>query len=761
MSRQCGAVALGTLASILAAGAACAQEGTTALDEIVVVGSRAAGRVVADSPAPVDVISAEALQAQGFADLSRALQVLSPSFNYPRSATAPSAANTRAVSLRGLAPDQVLVLVNGKRWHASSVINFNNVIGRGSTPTDLNAIPLSAVARVEILRDGAAAQYGSDAIAGVINIVLKSDAAGALVSAQGGVTDQGDGQNATLSLSQGFDLGGRGALTVAAEARYRNSTNRAGVDSRYGRVTNEQGDPDSLDLAVLANGTYALTEGVEAYGYLVYDRRKSTSPAQYRAPNISVLYPDGFIPHVRLNLDDVGGGFGLRGKAGGWAWDLSDSPGYAKADFRVNSTANGSLGAASPTSFDAGGARYFQNVLDFTVSRPFAVAAGANLAVGVEHRYETYRIRSGEAASFAGAGAQGFPGFNPPQPVDADRSAFSAFADGELSPVRRLTLGAAVRYEHYDDFGDATSGKLSAIFKATDVVSLRATASTGFRAPSLQQSFFSTVTSQSSGGVLVNVGTFAVNDPVARALGASALKAETSRNLSAGVVLKPASGLTFSADVFHIESDDRIALSETLSGPAVAAVLKAAGVTNASQVRFFTNAADTVTDGYELTANWRRTVGPARLDVTAGYMLVDTDIDRLKANPVLPNLPLLATSSIDLLTKAQPQNKFTLSARAVIGRWSLDADLARFGPFRAIQVAGEQTYAPVTTLDLQAAYAVTDHLSIGAGVLNLGDAYPDKIADRALSQGGSIQYPEVGAVGTNGREYFVRLTGRF
>jgi iron complex outermembrane receptor protein len=735
--------------------------GDQIVEEVVVTGTRVIGRLATDSAAPIDVISGETLRAQGATDISRALQLLAPSFNYPRSATAPSAANTRAATLRGLAPDQVLVLVNGKRWHSSSVINFNNVIGRGAAPVDLNTIPMAAIDRIEILRDGAAAQYGSDAIAGVINITLKSAGEGGFVSAQAGVTSEGDGQTVNAAFNRGFALGQAGAVNLSAEVRSRNSTNRATIDSRYGRVTNQQGDPDSLDLNLAANARYALGEA-ELYGDLVYDYRQGASAPLFRAPGVSVLYPNGFIPHVRLKLNDLGGGGGIRGEAAGWRWDVSDTFGYSDAAFQVRDTANTSLGAASPTRFDAGGARYVQNVINATVSRPYAVLAGANLALGVEQRHEGYEIRPGEAASFAGSGAQGFPGFNPPRPVDVSRNAVSAFADGELSPVEALNLGAAVRYEHYDDFGDALLGKLSLFYKPIEAVAVRATASTGFRAPALQQSYFSTVTSQASAGVLVNVGTFAVDDPVAKALGARPLDAETSRSLSGGVVVKPFAGLVFTADLFHIEIDDRIALSETLSGPNVVAILKAAGVTNASQARFFTNAVDTVTDGYELTANWRGRLSPdVRLDVTAGYMLVDTDIDSLKTNRVVPGLPLLGASAIDLLTKSQPQNKTTLAARLEWRGLTVNANLARFGPFRTISVATEQTFSPVTTADLAIDYALTSSLTLGAGVLNVGDVYPDKIVDRALSQGGSTQYPEVGAVGTNGREYFVRLTSRF
>ncbi|WCM29490.1 TonB-dependent receptor [Sphingomonas sp. QA11] len=750
-------------AGIAAASPAAAQQtsdGTGTPDDIVIVGTRVSGRSPETSPAPVDVYSGADLTRRGLTDLPRALQFIAPSFNYPRSATGPSAANTRAASLRGLSPDEVLVLVNGKRWHSSSVVNFNNVIGRGSVPVDLGTIPVAAIERIEVLRDGAAAQYGSDAIAGVINIVLKSADHGGMVSVQSGLSSAGDGAFHVGTVNTGLRLGERGSLNLTAEVRSHAPTNRVAIDSRYGRITGEQGDPDSLDISTAFNGRYDLG-GAELYADAIYSHRGSTSPAQFRAPGISVLYPNGFVPHIVLNQDDAGGTVGIRGRAGGFTWDLSDTVGYNDAQFVAKDTANTSLGATSPTRFDAGGSSYFQNVANFTVSTKLALLAGGNIAVGVEHRHEHYDIRSGEAASFTGAGAQGFPGYNPPSPVHLGRNAVSAFVDAEMKPVSILTLGGAVRYEHYSDFGSAVTGKVSAFLKPASFVALRATASTGFRAPSLQQTGFSTVSSQSSGGVLVNIGTFAVGDPVARALGAQPLRRERSRNLSGGVVLTPGGGFTLTADAFHIEIADRIALSDTLSGAAVTAVLKAANITNASQVRFFTNALDTTTNGFEIVGRWGGRVGDAKLDLGVGYGKARTHVDKLARNATVPALPLMGTMALDLLTTAQPQDKITASGSVVLGAFTLNADVVRFGSFKAVSLVAEQVFAPVTTLDLSGTFRVAPGFAMTFGVLNLGNAYPDKIIDRALSQGGSLQYPEVGGLGTNGREYYARVTMSF
>ena len=748
----------GAAALALTAGEARAQTNTDSVEELVVVGSRGAARLATETSAPVDVLGGEELAARGFNDLSKTLQVLSPSFNFPRSSTAPSSANTRSATLRGLSPDQVLVLVNGRRRHSSSVLNFNNTIGRGTVPVDFNTIPASAIQRVEILRDGAAAQYGSDAIAGVINIVLRGDDSGGAASAQVGQTEDGDGATRLFTLRQGLPLGDGGFLTLDAEARYRDYTNSAEVDPRVGRVSQRHGDPESLDLNAAVNGEYPLG-GATLYAFGTVDRRASESTPLFRLPSVApAVYPNGFLPLIQFDMLDLGGAVGLKGELAGWSWDLSDTAGYDRGDFDVANTVNTSLGTASPRSFDAGGTRYGQNLVNLTVSRPLRLLAGANLAGGLEHRHESFRIRPGEPLSFQGAGAQGFPGYNPPSPVDVRRSAFSAYADGELSPIEGLDLGLAVRFEDYSDFGRKTTGKLSAFWRATPWLALRTTASTGFRAPALQQQYFATVTSQLSGGALVNVGTFGVDDPVARALGATSLRPETSKNHSAGLVLTPAEHLSFTADVFRIDIEDRIALSESLSGAAVTAILASRGITNASQVRFFTNAARTRTEGWEAAAHWSgHPTDTARLNLTLAYGSYDNDVQALAANPVLPALPLLGPQSIGVLTDAQPRNKVTLGGDLELGRWRLFADLVRYGKYTAAPLGPSQVFGAKFSLDVSAAYDLTDRVRLHAGVINAGDEYPDRV----VGSNDGRPFTEAGGLGVDGREYFLRISTRW
>ncbi|MGK6320760.1 TonB-dependent receptor plug domain-containing protein [Sphingomonas sp. DT-204] len=754
--------------ALWAGSAATAQEVLTdAQDEqdIVVTGTRSAGRAAIESSAPIDVVSSDAIASTGYPDLSRALNFLQPSVNFARAATTASAANTRPITLRGLSPDQTLVLVNGKRRHANAVLNVNNSIGRGSAGVDFDTIPESAIERIEILRDGAAAQYGSDAIAGVVNVILKSNASGGSGELLGGVTEEGDGLNGMASASAGFGLGDGGHLTVTALARHQDPTNRAFTDQRFDRVTYRIGDP----LASVAS--FAFDAGVplgdvELYGFGTVTKKISNNAAGFRVPGFSPLYPDGFLPIVEPTIWDVGGTIGARGAFGRLKADLSQTYGYNKADFRVFDTANASLGLASPTGFDSGGVTYQQYVTDLTLSLPLdGVLAGGNVAAGAQYRHERYSIRNGEPLAYFGTGADGFAGFNPRNPTDADRDAYAGFLDVELRPIEPLLLGGALRYDHYDDFGGRTTWRATGRFDAAPGVALRATFGTGFKAPSLQQQYYSAVQGALSAGVLVNVATLPVSDPIAQALGAAPLKPERSSNATAGVVFGPFGGFTFTADYFRIRIRDRIALSEQLGGAAVNAILRDAGITGFSQVRFFTNAVDTTTRGVEVTARWQGSLGPGtRLSVAAGYSWLDNRLDTLRPNPMLPTLPLLATKSILFLTEAQPRAKGTLQASLTRGRFDFGASLTAFGTYTSAPLVKVQAFGGKESIDLSAGYAFAEGLRFQIGVQNLLDARPDTIVDQATAiaaTGGSFPTGEETPLGLNGRSYFARLSARF
>lgn len=759
-------IAMLTAAGLTAlSGAANAQStDATSIDEIVVTGTRSPGRAALAASTPIDVVSAEALEATGYQDLNRALNQLQPSVNFARAATTATAANTRPITLRGLAPDQVLVLVNGKRRHANSVLNVNNSIGRGTAGVDLDAIPESAIARIEILRDGAAAQYGSDAIAGVVNIILKSNASGGGVAASVGVTGEGDGETWSVGGHRGFALGDGGHLTLSAEARRQAATNRAHIDQRFNRITYRIGDPESAVQSVAFDAAMPVG-AIELYGFGTLTHKVSNNAAGFRVPGFSPVWPNGFLPIIEPTIWDGALTAGLRGDLFGFSADLSQTYGRSDTDFEVYDTANVSLGAASPTRFDSGGVAYAQWVTDATASRPLNVLAGGNLAFGGQLWRETYTLRNGEPDAYFGLGADGFAGFNPRNPTDASRDAQAAFVDVELRPISPVFVGLAARYDHYDDFGGDMTYRGTVRWDVAEGVAVRGSAGTGFKAPSLQQQYFSAVQGALSAGQLVTVGTLPVSDAAARALGASDLKPERSRNLSAGVVFGPWRGLAVTADYFNIRIKDRIALSEQLSGAAVVAVLRAAGITNFQQARFFTNAVDTTTKGFEVVARWQGDLDDlTRLSLNVGYGRFETELDALRGNPVLPSLPLLNTKSILFLTAAQPKDKLTGQALLERGPVSLRLSTAVFGDYTSAPLVAPQTFDGRYTVDAALGWEVRPGLTLEAGVQNLSDVRPEELEGQAAvlaATGGSFPTGEETPLGLNGRSVYLRAAARF
>jgi iron complex outermembrane receptor protein len=751
-------------AGVISAGAAAAADATTAapthVDEVVVTGTYAANVTQASSASPISVYGGRRLTSAGFPDLGRVLDQISPVINLPHTATAPSGDNTRPITMKGLSPDEVLVLVDGKRWQTSSVLVFNNAVGRGTAPYDLGAIPLAAVERVEVLSDSAAAQYGSDAIAGVVNIILKSNAAGGLASAQGGVTGEGDGWNWDLSASHGFKLGEAGRITLTGDIRHQDRTNRATIDPPFGKVEQQVGDPRALDVGFTANAAYPVGRNLELYGSAITEWRDSVSPGLFRAPSVSPLWPSGFVPEAHPKIWNVTVIAGLRGEVGGgFRIDLSNAFGFDNAHFDVANTANAALKAASPTVFYAGSEQYWQDTANLTVTHPLpARIMPGTAALGIEGRAEHYAIEDGQPYSYLLGGAQGFPGFAPRIPVDNGRNAAGVFVDVAANPVKPLSLEAAGRYDHYNDFGGALTWKASGRLEVTDWLAFRGSAGTGFRAPSLQQEYFSSVVSQiNTTGAFVRTGTYQVRDPIAEALGARPLKPESSTTFSGGVVLRPAPGFVLTADGYNIDITDRIALSDQLKGPAVSAILLAHGVSDVQQAQFFTNAAHTRTRGYELTADFSHDFGEVTVSTGVQWGQYRTTLLNLAPNPVLPSLPLLGLTSKGLLISAQPLDKVISHLTVEDGRFSATLGVEHYGPWVSAPLGVVQTFSSKTVADLSARARLTSRVTLSAGALNLGDVHPDLVIGAAalgLTYGGESPF------GDNGRTFYVRLDAR-
>ncbi|WP_296949424.1 TonB-dependent siderophore receptor [uncultured Massilia sp.] len=764
--------------------------GAAAPATVVVTGTRALNRRSLDTASPVDVIGARELASTGSGELATVLGRLLPSMNFPRPSGADASDAVRPAQLRGLSPDQALVLVNGKRRHTAAVINVNGTLGRGSAPADLNAIPLAAIDHIEVLRDGAAAQYGSDAIAGVVNIILKRGADGGEAEIGYGQYDAGDGEQATLRGSKGFALGERGWARLSVEALERNATNRAGPDPRpqagprRGLVNARLGDPDSRPRSVFLNTEYRVSDQVDWYAFANYSERYTSAAATFRTAYTNdtdkvlrtPIYPEGFLPLQNSMSYDNAVVTGLRGEVAGWRWDASADYGRNRFKLGLDHTVNYALGAAGPTHFYAGALTATQQVANLDVARDIPVAwlAGPlTVALGAEYRHEDYAIGAGEFNSYTGSGAQGFSGFRPENAGKNSRHNQSFYLNLEGDITRQLAGSLAVRHERYSDFGNTTSGKGSLRYAFTPAFALRGTVSNGFRAPSLAQQFYTitttnllTVTNPATGVsdyVPVETGTFAVDSPAARALGATTLKPERARNLSLGAQWQPARALTASVDVYRIDIDDRIVFSSNLQlSPALQQVLAAQG-NYVGAARYFTNAVDTRTKGVDVVGTYRLDLRQgARADVTVAYNHNDNAVRRVADNPAFltrQNLLLVDRQTVDRLTVGSPKDKLSVTGDYTRGAWNGRATVTRYGEFTVPQnnPAYDQTYDPQWVLDLAATVRLAGNWRLTGGIDNATNRYPAQITSLSnLNQNGTSPYSGFAPNGFNGRYFYLK-----
>jgi iron complex outermembrane receptor protein len=794
-----------------AVGEAAAQGETPDQATIVVTGTRRNDRTVADSPVPVDVLSAESLSNTGYTEVNRALALEVPSFNFPQPSITDGTDVIRPATLRGLGPDQTLVLINGKRRHTSALLNINGSVGRGTSAVDINLIPTIALARVEILRDGAAAQYGSDAIAGVINFQLRSAREGGRATAtfgqyytrvdeidtyRGVLTGPGntpvlapdgtlaldytgeerkrrDGETLTLAAVAALPVGAQGYLNIAGEWQDRNGTNRTGADPRrqfnliagaldpreltFNRFSHRYGDPDTRDWKLFVNGAMPIgLYDTELYGFGSYNRRKGESAGFYRLANdprnVPAIYPEGFLPLIGTTTKDYAATAGLRGELAGWRWDLSLQHGQDKVDFEIRNSLNRSFGAASQTEFDSGGLKYSQTLVNVDVSRDLRLGftESATLAVGAETRRERFDIRPGEPASYANGpaggapGAQVFPGFQPViagQRVDRrrTRSNQSLYAELDADITRAISLQGAVRYEDYTDFGSDLNWKLAGRVEPFDGLAVRASASTGFRAPALQQQFYAAQATNNVNGILLDTVTLPVSNPAAQALGAQDLEPEQSRSLSAGLVFSAVPNLNVTVDLYQVKIDDRIVVTENLGAfgtaaqnAAVRALLAGAGFPSVTAARFFVNGIDTRTRGVDLVATYRLPLGTlGRVNLTGGVNYNTTKITRNAATPgalaTIPGLILFGRQESLRIERGQPKTKVNLSADFDREWFGATARTTRFGK---VLGAGSEPFLDVPLeaqwiTDLELRFKpLGERATFALGANNIFDVYP-------------------------------------
>ena len=764
------------IASLLVASPALyAQEDATeeaeaaSIDRIVVTGTRTQGRSALETLAPVDVLSSEDLDKHGSTELNDILSYSLPSFNFPNPAINDGTDSIRPAQLRGLSPDQTLVLVNGKRRHTSALLNLNQV-GRGAAAVDLNTIPTGAIGSIEVLRDGASAQYGSDAIAGVINLLLREAREGGAVTVTYGgyrTTLDGvrekrnirDGETLTVSAWAGLPLGSDGFLTLSGEFRDRDPTNRADIDVQrqypfledgsldpreetFDRLNWRHGLAEVQDATLFLHAGLPLANGTELYGFASYQDRSATSVGFYRrardARNVPEIYPDGFLPEIRPDVTDFSIAGGARGTAGEWNWDGSVVYGSNEVDWTIGNSLNRSLGVNSPTVFDAGSLEFNQTTVNLDLARQFDVdgfAGPVNFATGIEYRNERYKLGAGEPDSYFGVpglatGSQVFPGYRPENAVNESRNSIGVYADLEADITNRFTGSAAVRFEDFSDFGNTLNAKLAGRYQATDALAFRGAVSSGFRAPSLHQSHYTATSTvfTTEDGVLVGreTGTFAVDSDIAKALGSQPLDAEEAVNYSAGLVFS-SGGFVLTADVYRIKIDDRVLLSENLSSAPVVALLPE-GINAA---RFFINAADSTTSGIDLVANYGWDAGNAgQFVATAAANYNKTKLTNVRSTGVLSELdpPPTVFSRQNLLRqeKGAPREKHIVGLDWTRDNLSALIRATRFGRvlISANNAASDWSVAGMWVVDVEGSVAVTPQLSFSLGANNLLDKYP-------------------------------------
>jgi iron complex outermembrane receptor protein len=751
------------------------------IQDVVVTGTRDTQRSAAESLSPIDVISAKDLQRTGQTDLRDALVKLLPSVN--RLAQTGDAANlTSALTLRGLSPNHVLLLVNGKRRHTSANITADAGSQQGATPVDIDLIPVSAVDHIEVLRDGAAAQYGSDAIAGVINVILKSSSSGGGLTLISGEYYKHDGFTLGAAADAGLPLGEDGFLHLSTEYRRHEHSLRSGPDERTGTYVNHTlGDPQIRRESFSANAGIAVSKDVELYAFAAAAHRSGGSVQNYRLPSkLPQVYPNGFSPVETGNETDAALTAGVKGtNLAGWRWDLSASIGSDNVKIGMTDSVNADLYAATgatPTSFHLSQFKNKQQSANGDIARSFdtgVLPAALSVALGAEYRRETYEIGAGDPASYFGSGAQALPGLSPVSAGKHSRNIGAAYADLSTHFTQQWEGQAAGRYEHFSDAGSTSNVKLSTRYEFDPRLALRATAGTGFRAPSLAQSYYTSlaVSPTTAGGQL------AVNSDAARTLGAAPLKPEKSRSLNLGLVAEPVENLHLTLDAYHIEIRDRIVQGGTYSGSEAIKALTAAGISLPSglssvSANYFANGVETRTRGLDLVAGYPTNLGSAgRIDWD-----VSANINNSKVTKVANDRngrPLLNAQQVGYLTTATPKNKLIVGGAWNLNQWSVSLHATRYGKTATESTfyAGPNIYstsvfnhienAPKTVTDLELRYAVTKKLQLAAGANNLFDVYPSKVP--AISRYlGVYQYDTAAAqIPFGGGYYYVRANYKF
>lgn len=709
---------------------------------IITTGSRSSQRTITDSPLPIDVLAAKDLVSTGQLTFDKALQYRVPSFNTVNTPVNDATTLLDPYEIRNMGPSRTLVLLNGKRKNLSSLLYVQFSPGRGETGVDLSAIPTDAIKRVEILRDGASAQYGSDAIAGVMNVILKDRFEYTTFNINAGITGEGDGETYGVSLNSGANFGDRGFLNYTLNFTQQESAVRSGkIDlateiatfgggaeqnalierylADYPTGGNINGTGEVSAARFLVNGGIPINQTTDFYANAAYVTKKVLSYANSRVPywrqdrgllhsitdnggvnyitDATVAFPEddpsiyrgyiGYVPTFEGDLTDYNFTAGAKNSTNGWSTDLSFTLGGNKQLYSVDNTVNRTLGTASPTRFKPGGYGFNHTVGNLDISK--AVSDDFTVAFGAEARSESYTIFAGDTASYSGEGANSFPGINAVNAGTNTRFNLGGYVDLTYDITEDFLINGAFRTENYSDFGNANVYKLSSRYKfLDDKVVLRGSYSTGFRAPTLHQIYAQSTQASFVAGTIQLSGLFNNRSAQARALGIPQLRPEESTNIAVGIGLNPTRNFSVSVDYFSINVQDRIVYSSSISSSnpnsTLGQILSKAGVVN---IQFFINGIETNTSGLDYVASYRNIgLGNGNLNVNlAGNFILKNEI---VGSPVEPQAikdegsSILSAQIRSLLTESRPEYKSILGFDYSVAKWAFGLNNTLFGPTR-------------------------------------------------------------------------------
>lgn len=784
------------------------------IDEVSITGSRNKKRTVTNTPVPVDVIDIKQVsQSTGQVEVNQLLQFAAPSFNSNKQSGSDGADAVDPATLRGLGPDQTLLLLNGKRYHQSSLINLFGTKGRGNTGSDMNTIPIGAIKRIEVLRDGAAAQYGSDAIAGVINVILNDRNQGFEGNAFYGmnlfespgnkdvISDHKiDGTTFDFSGNLGTKIGNKGGFgnfTVEFINKDRTIRN-ANPEKDYKSPREKFGDAKSQNIYFFGNVELPLSDGLKFYSRQGFSYRKTNAYAWTRTAdadgNIPEVYPNGFNPIENTTITDFTFDNGLKFKVADWDVDFYNAFGSNRFTYQIDNTINATLGTKSPTSFNAGGHSLLQNTTGFNASKQFNVLQGLNVAFGSEFRYEQFEIIKGEEASYAmydingnivtpdtpeyllvtnplsgtdplsvrPGGSQGFPGYS--QEVNKNRNNFAAYVDTELDITKKWMISVAGRFENYNDFGSTLNGKFATRYAITPQFAFRGSVSTGFRAPSLAQKYYSLQFTNFQGGNLVTIQLASNDSDLAKTVGIPQLKQETSLNGSAGFTFNTGK-FTATVDGYYIKVKDRIVLTGNFNqdDDAIGQILIDNHI---DQAQFFTNAIDTRTKGIDVILNYTDNIGPGKLSATLAGNYNEMEITKVNTSELLKGKEdtYLSARERAFILASAPKTKVNLNLNYKISKFNANVQLVRFDKVKLIGYNGAddyQLYGAKVTTDISFGYEFSKNFNLTIGSKNLFNRYPTlqtAAVDGNTESGGIFDPVQMGFAG---RQAFARLNFKF